>query len=85
LHLMCFNTLTGISSNYSQFWWRLLPDLYLISTLMHSCVYFSFPLFFSVYIHKTLVDNFSRFNLDSKGNDRGRLQEFLTNLPYTNR
>ena len=82
---MCFNTLKSICSNYSHFWWSLLPDLYLISALLHSCVYFSFPLFVSVYIHKTLADNFNHFNFGCKGNDRGRLQEFLTTLPYANR
>jgi hypothetical protein len=77
--------LTSICSNYSHFWLCLLPDLYLISPLLHSFVYFRFPLFLSVYIHKTLADNFRRFNFGSKGNDRGRLQEFLTTLPYANR
>ena len=62
-----------------------MPDLYLISTLLHGFVYFTFSLFIPVYIRKTLADNFSRFNFGSKGNDRGRLQEFLATLPYANR
>ena len=52
---------------------------------LHSFVYFSFPLFLSVYVHKTLTDKFSCVNFGSKGNERGRLHEFLTTLPYANR
>jgi len=52
---------------------------------LHSFVYFSFPLFLSVYVHETLADKFSCFNFGSKVNERSRLQEFLTTLPYTNR
>ena len=52
---------------------------------LHSFIYFSFPLLLTVYVHKTLADKCSCFNFGSKGNERGRLQEFLTTVPYANR
>jgi hypothetical protein len=62
-----------------------LSDLYLMPTLLHSCVNFIFPLFVPVHIHKKLADNFSRFNFGSKVTIRSRPQERLTTLHYANR